>query len=75
MRAMSVMFLLSSQGDDWRKDIDKSALDDCWEEEELQVSSPMLDFPFPFQSTLIKFLDKRAPLPGTPVHVHVHVHV
>ena len=53
------------QGDDWRKDIDKNALDDSWEEEELQVTSPILDFPFPFQTTLIKFLDKRAPLPGT----------
>ena len=55
---------ISLQGDDWRKEIDKNALDDSWEEEELQVSSPILDFPFPFQATLIKFLDKRAPLPG-----------
>ena len=45
--------------------MDKNALDDSWEEEELQAASPVLDFPFPFQSTLIKFLDKRAPLPGT----------
>ena len=57
--------LSAIQGDDWRKDIDKNALDDSWEEEELQASSPVLDFPFPFQSTLIKFLDKRAPLPGS----------
>ena len=63
---------LSLQGDDWRKEIDKNALDDSWEEEELQVSSPILDFPFPFQATLIKFLDKRAPLPGTHVMTHTH---
>ena len=58
---------ISLQGDDWRKEIDKNALDDSWEEEELQVSSPILDFPFPFQATLIKFLDKRAPLPGIDI--------
>jgi hypothetical protein len=60
----------SLQDDDWRKEIDKNALDDSWEEEDLQVSGPIIDFPFPFQATLIKFLDKRAPLPGIATHIN-----
>ena len=53
-----------TQGEGWKDKYDKDSLDDSWDEMKDEQPSKMPDHHFLLQASLVKFLDKRAPLPS-----------